>query len=207
MLEALKKYKIVAIFRKIPPDKISRAAKALYNGGIRFMEITMNSEDFQSAIRVLKDELPDDAYIGAGTVLNIEMAKKAIAAGAAYIVSPNTDIEMIRYCVANNIPVFPGAMTPSEIVAAWNAGCTAVKLFPMGSLGLSYLKDIRAPLDNIPLLVTGGVNLDNICDFIRAGADCFGLGGNLVKKDLIEQDKYQDLFELAVRFVNAIQTI
>lgn len=203
MIELMDKNRIIAIFRNVPFEKVIQTAKALYDGGIRLMEVTMNSADFIETMQLMKKELPEDVRVGAGTVVDLESAIKAITADAEYIVAPNTDVQVIKYCVSNNIPVFPGAMTPSEVMVAYKAGCTAVKLFPMGTLGLSYLKEIKGPLDSVPLVITGGVNVENVVDFVNAGASYFGIGSSLLKKDLISQCRFEELKELAARFVSA----
>jgi 2-dehydro-3-deoxyphosphogluconate aldolase/(4S)-4-hydroxy-2-oxoglutarate aldolase len=143
--------------------------------------------------------------IGAGTVLDLGQAKEAIAAGAEYIISPNLDEEVIYYGVEQGIQVWPGTMTPTEIVRAYKAGASAVKVFPMGSLGINYLKEIRAPLNHIPMVATGGVNLQNINSFLDAGAIAVGLGGNLVDKQLVKDGKFNELRLLAQAFVAEVQ--
>ena len=138
----------------------------------------------------LQRTFADQLYIGAGTVLDTNDVKEALAAGAKFIVTPNTDEEAIRHCVAQGVPVFPGAMTPTEIVKAWKAGASAVKIFPSGSLGLGYLKELQGPLKHIPMIAVGGVNEDNIRQFIDIGLYATGIGSNLLNAEQIERGNY-----------------
>lgn len=196
--------KIVAIFRGIAGEQANRGAEALIQGGIQVLEVTMNTEGVLKTISDLRAKYEGKACIGAGTVIDVEMAREAVAAGAQFLISPNLDEAVVRYGVEHNIDVFPGVMTPTEIVRAWKCGARAVKLFPMASLGLSYLKDVRAPLDQIPMIVTGGVNLDNIGQFIQAGAAGVGLGNHLVNKKLIDDGNFDALQALARSYVDAV---
>ncbi len=203
MLELLKKNKIVAIFRGISLEDSAPAANALYHGGVRLMETTMNSENAVKIIPHMRRALPGDAFVGAGTVINLTLAREAITAGAQFIVTPNVNLEVIKYCVENKVPVFPGAMTPTEILTAWEAGSTAVKLFPMGALGISYFKEILGPLSHIPMVLTGGIDLENMHEFVRLGAAGFGIGGNLLRKDLVAAGRFDELQALAGKYVHA----
>jgi 2-dehydro-3-deoxyphosphogluconate aldolase/(4S)-4-hydroxy-2-oxoglutarate aldolase len=196
--------KIVAIFRGIAGEQANRGAEALIQGGIQVLEVTMNTEGVLKTISDWRAKYEGKACIGAGTVIDVEMAREAVAAGAQFLISPNLDEAVVRYGVEHNIDVFPGVMTPTEIVRAWKCGARAVKLFPMASLGLSYLKDVRAPLDQIPMIVTGGVNLDNIGQFIQAGAAGVGLGNHLVNKKLIDDGNFDALQALARSYVDAV---
>lgn len=202
MIELLKEKKLIAILRKVPAQKLERVAKALYDGGIRFMEVTFDQssasgvQDTAAAIARLAGSLPD-AYVGAGTVMTAEQVDAAADAGAKYIISPNTDAAIIRRTVEKGMLSMPGAFTPSEIAFAFQEGAAFVKVFPAGDLGPAYIKAIRAPISHIPLLAVGGVDLDNMAAFYRAGICGFGIGSNIVKKDLIDRDAYDALTKLA----------
>lgn len=202
-LQFIEQHKIIAIFRGVSGSDADRAAEALVRAGIKLMEVTMNTPGALQNVADWRKRYEGTVLIGAGTVLDLAMAKQAVEAGAEFLVSPNLDEEVVRYGVEQGISVIPGAMTPTEIVRAWKAGAAAVKLFPMASLGLKYLKDVRAPLDSIPLVVTGGVNLDNIADFLAAGAVGVGLGSNLVDKKLIADGKYDELEANARKYAEA----
>ncbi|HZG58794.1 bifunctional 4-hydroxy-2-oxoglutarate aldolase/2-dehydro-3-deoxy-phosphogluconate aldolase [Paenibacillus sp.] len=204
VLQVVEHHKIVAIFRGVSGEAADRGAEALLRGGIKVLEVTMNTEGAMNSLERWRKAYEGEAYFGAGTVLDLEMAKVAVAAGAQFLISPNLDEEVVRYGIEQGVDVFPGVMTPTEIVRAWKAGARAVKLFPMASLGIGYLKDIRAPLDQIPMIVTGGVNLDNIADFVKAGVAGVGLGSNLVDKKLIAEGKFDELEANARKYVEAV---
>ncbi|MFC4809919.1 bifunctional 4-hydroxy-2-oxoglutarate aldolase/2-dehydro-3-deoxy-phosphogluconate aldolase [Paenibacillus sp. GCM10023250] len=203
LLQALSEEKIIAIIRGIPEEAGDAAAKALADGGIVFLEVTLNTDGALGMIARFREQYAGRMRIGAGTVLDLGQAKEAVAAGAEYIISPNLDEEVIAYGLEHGVDVWPGTMTPTEIVRAFKAGATAVKLFPLGSLGINYMKEIRAPLNHIPMIATGGVNLQNIRSVLDAGAVAVGLGGNLVDKQLVKDGKFDELTKLAQAFTAA----
>ncbi|THF75111.1 bifunctional 4-hydroxy-2-oxoglutarate aldolase/2-dehydro-3-deoxy-phosphogluconate aldolase [Cohnella fermenti] len=205
LLQALSDEKIVAIIRGISAESGDATAEALYEGGIVFLEVTLNTDGALGMISRFKEKYEGRMRIGAGTVLDIGQAKEAVAAGAEYIISPNLDEEVIYYGVEQGIEVWPGTMTPSEIVRAYKAGASAVKVFPMGALGVNYLKEVRGPLNHIPMVATGGVNLSNINNVLDAGAIAVGLGGNLVDKQLVKDGKFDELTKLAQAFVAEVK--
>jgi 2-dehydro-3-deoxyphosphogluconate aldolase / (4S)-4-hydroxy-2-oxoglutarate aldolase len=204
LIEQLKQAKIIAILRGISEETAAPIAQALADGGIIFLEVTLNTEGALDMIRRIKAAFGHKLRIGAGTVLNLSMAKEAVAAGAEYILSPNLNEAVIYYGQEQGIDVWPGTMTPTEIVRAYEAGAPAVKVFPMGSLGLSYLKEIRAPLNHIPMIATGGVDLHNINEFLDAGAIAVGLGGNLVDKKQVQAGNYAAVEQRARTFVKQV---
>ncbi|MBB3113012.1 2-dehydro-3-deoxyphosphogluconate aldolase/(4S)-4-hydroxy-2-oxoglutarate aldolase [Paenibacillus phyllosphaerae] len=203
MLDKLQAARIVAIFRAIEDQYADQAAQALLDGGITMMEITMNTDGATRMISRWREKFGHAAGIGAGTVLDLDMAKEAIAAGAQYLISPNLDESVVVYGNEHGVPVWPGCMTPTEIVRAWKAGAEAVKVFPMASLGVKYLAEIRAPLDKIPMLATGGVDLDNIADYFKAGACGVGMGSKLVNLDWVRSGRLDLLTERARQFADA----
>lgn len=207
LLQSLAEQKIVAIIRGIDADKGDRTAQALYEGGIIFLEVTLNTDGALDMISRFRSQYEGKMRIGAGTVLDLAQAKEAEAAGAEYIISPNLDEEVVTYCVERGLEVCPGTMTPSEIVRAYKLGAGAVKVFPMGSLGVNYLKEIRAPLNHIPMVATGGVNLQNIRTVLDAGAIAVGLGGNLVDKKLIADGKFEELRQLAQAYSDEVRGV
>nr|WP_322348842.1 bifunctional 4-hydroxy-2-oxoglutarate aldolase/2-dehydro-3-deoxy-phosphogluconate aldolase [Paenibacillus albus] len=207
MLERLQQEKIVAIFRFIEDQYADQAAQALLDGGISLMEITMNTEGATTMISRWREKFGDQAGIGAGTVLDLDMAKEAVAAGSQFLISPNLDESVVDYGLKTGVPVWPGVMTPTEIVRAWKAGAELVKIFPMASLGLKYLTEIRAPLDKIPMLASGGVDLDNITDYFKAGACGVGMGSKLVNMDWVRSGRFDLLTERARKFVEAASTL
>lgn len=205
MLHELEAHKIIAIIRGLSESQADLTAEALKDGGIRFLEVTTNTEGWQAMIQSWRQRYGGTMRIGAGTVLDLGMAKEAFAAGAEFLVTPNTDRAVIEFAVDKGMSVFPGAMTPTEIVEAWKAGATAVKLFPMSSLGLTYFKEVRAPLDTIRLVPTGGIHLGNIQDYVRAGAFGLGLGSALVNKEAITEGDYTSVTDTAKAMVQAIR--
>jgi 2-dehydro-3-deoxyphosphogluconate aldolase/(4S)-4-hydroxy-2-oxoglutarate aldolase len=205
LMQSLSHEKIVAIIRGISAESGDAAAKALADGGIVFLEVTLNTDGALDMISRFRTNYEGRLRIGAGTVLDLGQAKEAVAAGAEYIISPNLDEEVVYYGVQQGVEVWPGTMTPTEIVRAYKAGASAVKVFPMGSLGINYLKEIRAPLNHIPMVATGGINLQNINSVLDAGAIAVGLGGNLVDKQLVKDGKFDELRNLAQAFVNEVQ--
>ncbi|WP_416151175.1 bifunctional 4-hydroxy-2-oxoglutarate aldolase/2-dehydro-3-deoxy-phosphogluconate aldolase [Salipaludibacillus sp. HK11] len=200
-VEQLQKEKLVAIIRGIAYEDGEKTAKALLDGGISFLEITLNTEGALKMIEKIKEKHGEEMVIGAGTVLNLQMAKDAVAAGSQYLVSPNLDEKVIDFGVSKGIDVWPGTLTPTEIVRAYETGATAVKVFPIGSFGVQYLKDIRGPLNHIPMMVTGGINLDNVNDFLNQGAFSVGLGGNLVNNKLIAEGNFSEITNKAKAYI------
>lgn len=207
MLDKLLEHKIVAILRGIEDKDADGAAQALIDGGIRLMEVTMNTEGAAAIIERWRVRFGADAWIGAGTVLDVDYARRAVDAGAQFLISPNLDEEVVAYGNERGIAVWPGVMTPTEIVKAIKAGASAVKLFPMGTLGIGYLKEIRGPLDNVPIMATGGVDLSNIKDYFAAGASAVGMGGKLISLDWVKEGKLELVTERARQFTEAIKEL
>jgi len=171
---------IIPVVRAASAVEALAAVEAIRAGGIDVFEITMT---VPGAVKIIK-ALAGKGLIGAGTVLDADTARECIDAGAQFVVSPSLDVKTIETCSAIEIPVFPGALTPTEVVTAWKAGADAVKIFPANAVGgPSYLKSLKAPLPQIELIPTGGVSLANIGDFIKAGALAVGVGADLVKGD------------------------
>jgi 2-dehydro-3-deoxyphosphogluconate aldolase/(4S)-4-hydroxy-2-oxoglutarate aldolase len=197
-------HRIVAIVRGMPPKDIFNIANSLHNGGVHILEITLNSEDALSLIERLSYELRGKMLIGAGTVLNQKDASNAIAAGAAFLVSPSLDIEVIRAAKNAGIVSIPGAFTPTEILSAYNNGADIVKVFPALSAG--YIKNILAPLNHIPVMPTGGLDAFNIKAFADAGAVAFGIGSALVNNSSFINDTYlQELTVKAEKLIIALK--
>ncbi len=207
LLERLKEEKVVAIFRFIEDQHADKALEALLAGGITMMEITMNTDGAAGMISRWREKYGEQAAIGAGTVLDLDMAKEAVDAGAQFIISPNLDEAVVDYGLKKGVSVWPGVMTPTEIVRAWKSGAEAVKIFPMGTLGWKYLAEIRAPLDKIPMMATGGVDLDNIADYFKAGACAVGMGSKLVNLEWVRSGRFDLLTEKARQFSEAAKSL
>jgi 2-dehydro-3-deoxyphosphogluconate aldolase/(4S)-4-hydroxy-2-oxoglutarate aldolase len=181
--ELVRTSKVIAIGRNIPADRVARIGEAFVAGGVHVMELTLNEPEDEAlrSIEMLATVADDiGGLVGAGTVLSIGAAKRAVDAGARFIVSPHTDPELIAWCALSGVPCYPGALSPTEIHAAWAAGASAVKLFPAAVVGIDYLKHIAGPFPDIPFVPTGGVSAGTAGDWIAAGAVAVGMGGWLI---------------------------
>ena len=210
IIAAILKHKLIAIVRGMDEEYIVPAAKAILAGGINLVEVTFNQSDPDSfgvtarSISAIREAFGGDGYAGAGTVITLEQLSIAAAAGAQFIVSPDTNPEIIKAARELGLVSVPGAMTPTECAAAHRAGADFVKLFPLGDLGAGYLKAIRAPLSHIKFLGVGGISEQNAGDFLAAGAVGFGIGGNLVNKEWIAAGRYDLITGLAAKYVAAV---
>ncbi|MGG1518431.1 bifunctional 4-hydroxy-2-oxoglutarate aldolase/2-dehydro-3-deoxy-phosphogluconate aldolase [Paenibacillus oryzisoli] len=202
-IKEIERTRIIAIVRGVKEQHIVGVADALFEGGVTVMEVTLNTPGALDMIAGLQAHCGERMYIGAGTVLDLDDAKRAVAAGASFIVTPNLDEEVIRWCKAEEIPIFPGAMTPTEIVKAWKAGATAVKVFPSASLGLPYIKELMGPLDHIPMMAVGGVTEGNIKQFLDIGCYGLGIGGSLINLKEIEAGNFAWVKEKAASLLGA----
>jgi 2-dehydro-3-deoxyphosphogluconate aldolase/(4S)-4-hydroxy-2-oxoglutarate aldolase len=201
--EALERSRLIAILRHTRPDLTVRTVDALLSGGICAIEVTFNSRGVIEMLSTVKAEFGERVLLGAGTVLDIESADQALQAGAQFVVSPHTDPDLVRSLAERGVPTIPGAFTATEVLTAWRAGASIVKVFPMGSVGPAYIKDLRGPLGDIPLLPTGGVTETNAADFIRAGAWGLAVGGALVDPKLVEDERWDELARRARAFCEA----
>ena len=213
IIDLIEKEKIIAIVRGAEPEQCKAVAQALYAGGIRLMEITYDQkrpETWQAtanAIGALAREYEGRMFVGAGTVTSPELVELTAKAGGAFIISPDTDVAVIKKTRELGLVSMPGAMTPSEIKTVHNAGADFVKLFPVGSLGAGYLKAVKAPLSHIKIMAVGGVNEENAAEFLKAGAAGLGVGGNLAKKAWIEAGEYDRLTAAAKALVEAVRSL
>ena len=179
-LERLAAVPLVAILRAAGAGRFLEVGRVLYEAGVRGIEVTLTSEGALEAFGRLREELPGDALLGVGTVRSVADAELAVAAGAGYLVAPDLRPEVVGWAVERGLPVVPGALTPTEVAAAWAAGATAVKVFPVSAVGgPAYVKALRAPLPEVPLVPTGGVGIDDIGAYLAAGAAAVGLGSPL----------------------------
>ncbi|MDQ6845091.1 MAG: bifunctional 4-hydroxy-2-oxoglutarate aldolase/2-dehydro-3-deoxy-phosphogluconate aldolase [Bacteroidota bacterium] len=202
-LSEILEHKIIAIIRGANPDDVIKIAESLLAGGIRILEITMNSAEPLTVIKKAAKQLGDKMIIGAGTVLTKESARQAVEAGAKFILSPIADSEIISMAKSLGVISIPGAFTATEIYNAYKDGADIIKVFP--AISPSYIKDILGPLPQIPLLPTGGITLENIKEYKSAGAVGFGIGSSLVNaKDEITRQYLSQLTVKAQRFVEAI---
>ena len=203
IVSTLLKEKITAIVRGIPADKVCPVADALLAGGVHCIEVTFNTPGAVDMIRTLKCKYGAQMLVGAGTVLDTETCKTAIDAGADFILSPTLNPDVIRMCNRYGKAAVPGVMTPTEILTAMECGADIVKVFPAGSLGVSYIKDVLGPLNHACIMAVGGVDADNAAAFFKAGAKCLGVGSALVSKALIENGDYAAITARAQAFAAA----
>lgn len=205
--------KIIAIVRGIPSDEVVALAEALVKGGISCIEVTFDqsseekARDTLKAISNISQKLGDQVCVGAGTVMTVQQVEAAAAAGAEYMISPNTNAAVIARTKELDKVSIPGAMTPSEVADAYEMGADIVKMFPAGVLGAAYIKAVKAPLKHIPVTAVGGVNPGNCADFIRAGAVGVGVGGNLVSPQLVREGRFDEITAIAKSYTDALKNV
>ena len=196
---------IVAVVRSPDSGQLVEVARALADGGVTVVEITMSVPNALEVLRQVRQALGDRVLLGAGTVLDAETARAVLLAGAEYIVSPTVNMDVIRLCQRYDKLVMPGAFTPTEILTAWEAGADIVKVFPAEVVGPAYFKAVRGPLPQIRLMPTGGVDLGTAAAFLRAGACCLGVGGQLVEPKAVAERNFDRLRDLARQYVAIVK--
>jgi 2-dehydro-3-deoxyphosphogluconate aldolase / (4S)-4-hydroxy-2-oxoglutarate aldolase len=196
---------IVAVVRADSGALLANVVRALAEGGVTAAEITFTVPDAVEVIKTVKREVGNAVVLGAGTVLDPETARAAILAGAEYIVAPTVNLDVIRLCRRYDIPVMPGAFTPTEVVAAWEAGADVVKIFPADVGGPAFLKALRGPLPQIRMMPTGGVDLNTAEPFLKAGACCLGVGGSLVEPKAVNAGDFARLRDLASQYAGIVR--
>lgn len=211
IIQMVEENKIIAIVRGIDPNQGLMVAQALYEGGIRMIEVTFDQKDpikqdnTVAMIRSIAEFFGERVAVGAGTVTSVELVERAAAAGAKYIISPDSKEDVIKRTRQLGLVSMPGALTPTEISSAHQWGADFVKLFPVGSLGAGYVKAVTAPLNHIKLLAVGGVTSENITQFLDAGCCGAGVGGNLVNRKWIESGEYEKLTTVAKELVAKVK--
>jgi len=198
-----RKLPVVGILRFFKRAEVERLVPASLEGGLCNIEVTMNTAGAEDLIRLTADLVGARGNVGAGTVTTIETLDRALRAGATFIVTPAVVPDVIQACVARKIPVMPGALTPTEILSAWRLGATMVKIFPADQLGPAHLKALKAPFPEIPLMPTGGVTVETLPAFKKAGADAFGVGGPLFDPKQVAAGNWGWFREQAARFAQA----
>lgn len=210
-LTRIKAAKLVAILRHVPTEKLDGVVEALIAGGVRVLEFTFDHDradcvkENAEKIRHTVEKYGDRVLVGCGTALTVQEVEAAGDAGACLVISPNVDYGVIRRTRQLGMVSMPGALTPTEIVMAYNAGADIVKLFPAGTLGVPYIKAVRGPLGYIPMSAVGGVRPETIADFLNVGVCGFGVGGELVKKEFVRSGDMNALTSRARKFVHAIE--
>ncbi len=203
-LELIREKGVVAIMRANSSDQLLAAADAVKAGGVNAIEVTMTTPGALETIKQATARYGKDVLFGVGSVLDSETARAAILAGAQFVVCPTLDLKTIQLCKRYSVPVMPGAFTPTEILAAWQAGADMVKVFPASIGGPGLIKAIKGPLPQIKLVPVGGVNLETTADFIRAGAEVVGVGGSLVNQKLLEAREFDQISENARRYCEEV---
>lgn len=204
VLEGLLASKVVAVIRMSDASKMEAVAAALHKGGVRAIEVTMTVPGAVEIIREMAGRKKPGDLVGAGTVIDAGTASDVIAAGADFVVSPVTDMDVVRACRDAEVLIAPGAFTPTEIMTAWRSGADIVKVFPATSLGPQFFRDLRGPLPQVRLMPTGGVTLENARDFLAAGACCVGIGTALVDRTLVEKADWPALTDRAAALVASL---
>jgi 2-dehydro-3-deoxyphosphogluconate aldolase / (4S)-4-hydroxy-2-oxoglutarate aldolase len=206
VLKRIRDTGVIPVVRATTADEAMRAIDAIREGGISVLEITMTVPGAVNLIEQLSKRYGDEVVVGAGTVLDPETATACISSGAQFVVSPALNPDTIACCRRHDVAVMPGALTPTEVVQAWNAGADFVKVFPAGAVGgPSYLKALRAPLPQIELVPTGGVSLITAADFIKAGAAALGVGADLVDINAIREGQAAKITERAKQFIEIVR--
>lgn len=210
VIASIEANKLITILRGVPGEKLLAVAEAMYEGGIRLLEITYSADgkvpDIEVAgnIAKLAEHFAGRMLIGAGTVLTVEQVRLTKEAGGAFIISPNTDARVIKETNACGMISIPGALTPTEICQAHQYGADFVKLFPVSNMGSEYVKAVKAPLSHVKLLAVGGVDENNMSTYLKAGACGFGIGSNIADKKRIAEDDFAGITVLARRFVTVV---
>jgi len=193
--EAVAENPLLAILRNIPKEKIVKSVGALLDGGVRFIEIALNSKDAEEEISLVRASFGKKILLGAGTAITVERAKAAIAAGADFLLAPSADREVLEYAEREKIAMLPGVLTPSDVSLAYSHGFKTLKLFPAGDMPRGYVKSLKGPFDDTDYIAIGGVNANNSVDFINAGCIGVGLGSSIFPKGAIEEERYADAAE------------
>lgn len=207
ILQRIRDIGVIPVVRASSADEAIQVVDAIRAGGVSLLEITMTVPGAVQVIETLTEKFGDEAIVGAGTVLDAQTASACIAAGAKFIVSPALNLETIAFCREQDVAIMPGALTPTEIFTAWNAGADFVKVFPCGALGgASYIKSLKAPLPQIELVPTGGVTLNTAASFIQAGAAAIGVGADLVDLKAIRAGDARKVTAAAHAYVAAVRS-
>src|SRR5919201_1328216 len=196
---------IVAVVRSPDSQQLVEVARALADGGVTVIEITMSVPNALDVLRQVRQALGERVLLGAGTILDAETARAALLAGAEYIVAPTLNLDVIRLCRRYDKLVMPGAFTPTEILAAWDAGADIVKVFPADVVGPAFVRAMRGPLPQVRLMPTGGVDLASAAEFLKAGAACLGVGGQLVEPKAVAASDFARITATAKQYAEIVQ--
>ena len=204
VLDIIQKHKIVAIVRLDDLSTAQHITEALVEGGIRAIEFTLTNPDAVKTIAAMRKTVDEAVAIGAGSVITVDQVRAVADAGAQFVVSPVSKQDVISACLERDLPAMPGAFTPTEIQQAWEWGASVVKVFPANHLGKRYIKDVKAPLPHLRLMPTGGINSDNLCEFLDLGAFAVGVGSSLINNDAVADRDWNRLRKNAERYVQQL---
>lgn len=207
MYNYIKQNPVTGIMRNFPTEILVQVVQALYYGGLRSLEIASNTPDALKQIEMLRKHLPSDFSIGAGTVLNDQMAKEAISAGATFLLTPSTNESTLEYCANNNILLLPGVLTPTDVSICCSYGFETLKLFPADSLPLNYIKGLKGPFQNTNYVAVGGVTRSNAIDFFKNGYIGVGIGNNLIDFNAIDSGDWDKITQDTKTLLNQIKSI
>lgn len=206
VIQKIKDIGVVPVVRADSAEEALAAVAAIKEGGVPILEITMTVPGAVKVIEKVADQFGNEVVLGAGTVLDPETARACILAGATFVVSPALNLATIELCRRYSVPICPGALTPTEVVTAWQAGADFVKVFPCSAMGgASYIKGLKAPLPQVELIPTGGVNLNTAADFIKAGSSALGIGADLVDLKALREGNAAKITESAKQFVQIVK--
>lgn len=204
-LKTIQETSVIAILRHIPREKLRHTVNALIHGGVRCVEITANTQDALSMVRILAQEYGDQLLIGAGTILDSASAKSFVQAGAGFLLSPSVHRDVIETARELGVVSIPGAYTPTEIIQGFQWGGDIIKLFPVVTLGADYIHQIRGPFADIPLLGVGGITVENTAEYIKSGCMGVGVGSSLVNSGLVERGDFDGVYRQALRFCEEVR--
>ena len=213
LLNQIKEEKLIVIIRGVKEEQMLPLLHAMYDGGIRLAELTFDPLEetpntlTADLVKAAKKEFGDRMHIGVGTVLTTRQVELAAAAGAEFAISPNVDTNIISHCRIHDMLSIPGALTPSEIVHAYNSGADVIKLFPSDTMGIPYIKAVRAPLRHIPMLAVGGVSVNNLAEVLATGVWGVGIGSGVVRHDLLAKNDYAGITALAKQYTDIIKSL
>ena len=198
---------LLAILRNIPKEKILKTVEALYLGGVKFVEIAMNSKDAEEEISLVSRRFGDSIYIGAGTAINVPIAKAALSAGAQFLLAPSTDRDVLEFAEREKIAMLPGVLTPSDVSLSVSYGFKTLKLFPAGDMPKSYVKSLKGPFDDTNYIAIGGVNAENAAEFIKCGSIGVGIGSAIFPKGALAEERYSDISASVLNLIKKLKDV
>ena len=198
--------KVIVIVRGVDKADIVDVAEALYEGGVRLMEVTSNTPNFAEMITILRQHMAGRMVIGSGTVITTQLCEQALDAGAEYIIAPNVNEQVIEYCLGKDVGMIPGAATATEILAADRCGAKVIKIFPACAIGPQQIKLFRGPINHLDFIAVGGVRLNNVDEFLAAGCIGIGIGAEVVNREIVQARRYQQMTQRVREYVEKLKS-